>query len=102
MLDLGYIVSFTDKECIFDDSKKKNILKIGKRWGRLYLMEDDQSLKKDEYAAICVSSSKVPLTVWHNRLGHMGMSRMKLFLSQFPNLSCIKNDLKCRICPLAK
>jgi hypothetical protein len=74
--------------------------------GLFYLLQDDKvsalrSIPSFEQHIAFNSIKKPSLDVWHYRLGHPSISRIKLLHEHVSEISC-NSESVCPICPLAK
>ena len=73
----GNMVQFGHSKCWIHDKKKK-LVGTGALVGQLYQLNVDHS-KEDQTCGVAVAGSKRnnSLTLWHNRLGHVGCQRLR-------------------------
>uniref|UniRef100_A0A803LD02 Integrase catalytic domain-containing protein n=1 Tax=Chenopodium quinoa TaxID=63459 RepID=A0A803LD02_CHEQI len=104
-------VKFHPYHCIIADSNTKAVRGMGKMKNGLYYLVHHltdawaQNILQNEKRAAFNTSSKQakdtdPLTVWHNRLGHASLTKMK-------HISCVKPHIQqdkkiCLTCPMSK
>ncbi|KAL2251893.1 UNVERIFIED_CONTAM: hypothetical protein Sindi_2311600, partial [Sesamum indicum] len=113
--DGHYSVHFTDQNCIVQDLWTRRVMVVGKRQGRLYVLEKNlpahiptdfrkttPSTADNMNVYICnmnSCNSDCNENIWHYRLGHTSMDVLR-------QMKLCKNDatnkIVCEACPLAK
>jgi len=87
------IILFPDF-CIIQDLATRKVIGWGKQDGGLYYMSSISQAPLSYHVS--------PLsTIWHQRLGHPSLARLKLLSSFIPSMS-VSFDNNCYVCPMAK
>lgn len=101
---LSASVIFTSQMCILQVPLLRKFLILGRARGGLYLTYPAALTKCSTLYASCnsvssntVNKSAALFDLWHDRLGHVSLARMKHFLRSFHNVPSV-----CHICPQAK
>ncbi|CAM8999548.1 unnamed protein product [Rhodiola kirilowii] len=87
-------VEFTEKGCSIQDQAWQILQGIGELVDGLYHF-------KSVPTSSCLSITKMPhsASLWHSRLGHVPLDKMKLCISE---ISCKTSSMNCPVCPQAK
>ncbi|CAM8951474.1 unnamed protein product [Rhodiola kirilowii] len=93
-------IVFSKGNCVIQDHAHKISLGTGKLIKGLYYLEGNNSVNK----SICTATIKhVSPAVWHRRLGHLPLNKMKKILSSVENNVKVTDcNFHCSICPMAK
>jgi hypothetical protein len=87
--------------CFIQSLAPWKIIGLGKeRHGLFYLQQSDSTSSVN---SICfnVSIKSVSDDIWHYRLGHLSLAKLRLLHASFPEIS-VNTKHVCTICPLAK
>ena len=101
LVESALIVIFSSSGCVVQDPKTKEILGIGRKVGRMFEVVYLRLPKPTSNFVASVSSFS-SFNIWHSRLGHLSLSRLKL-LANSGCLGTIKDDsFSCLSCQLGK
>lgn len=101
LCDLGLSVTFFPTGCVVQDLQTRQTLGIGRRHGKLFQLIHLR-LPITTAAVTSTSPSSVPFGIWHSRLGHVSLSRLRFLISKGVLGSTINEHLDCQSCQLAK
>ncbi|CAM8930112.1 unnamed protein product [Rhodiola kirilowii] len=93
-------IKFSKDVCVIQDHVHKTSLRIGEMVKGLYQLKlESNNIKSTCTAAI----KKVSSTLWHKRMGHLPVNKLKKMLSSLPdNIELDDCDVHCQVCPMAK
>ena len=103
----GNWVFFSDSVCVIQDQHTQRVIGTGRRLGELYVLEN---LKVSVVAASSIDLSSFRLSplssqfyLWHSRLGHVSVSRLRFLVSSGALGHVNTSDISdCSGCKLAK
>lgn len=105
-LDVNVLVIFSQDNCTLQDLLTKNSLPLGRLTHGLHYTIDKgiHTTERASYSlANVVNSNKMMehAKLWHNRLGHAPISKIKIL---FPHLDIrsMKDSFLCTICPASR
>ncbi|KAK2973102.1 hypothetical protein RJ640_009754 [Escallonia rubra] len=104
LCELGLDLHFTSSGCSVQDPRTGQILGIGRKNGRLYELTNLRipSALSSKYCSVASTSSKTHMELWHSRLGHLSINRLRSLVSS-GQLGTVKNEqINCLPCQLAK
>ncbi|KAL3511541.1 hypothetical protein ACH5RR_024258 [Cinchona calisaya] len=101
LCDLGLHLFLTPFGCSVQDPQTGQILGIGRKVCRLFELINLR-LPPHLFSTSCSAVSTSSLDLWHSRLGHVSIGRLKTLVSQ-GSLGFVKNEhFECVSCQLAK
>lgn len=89
---LNCIASFSYDSCSFQDHTTRRVIGKGRRFAGLYHLQPISSLN---------AINKTPLDIWHCRLGHPSLERLRFLCNKF-NFISSNFQFHCTACPRAK
>uniref|UniRef100_A0A803N438 GAG-pre-integrase domain-containing protein n=1 Tax=Chenopodium quinoa TaxID=63459 RepID=A0A803N438_CHEQI len=109
MKDSQCKVAFSNTHCVVRDAVSKKIKEIGKAKNGLYylssttfntVLDNATHVSSQTCLSVQSDSEKVPFAVWHHRLGHASIVKLK-------HIQCVKHSISentqvCVTCPMAK
>ncbi|GFY82953.1 hypothetical protein Acr_02g0011930 [Actinidia rufa] len=101
LCDLGLTVLFSSTGCVVQDPRTGQTLGIGRRHGRLFQLIH-LHLPISTAATTSTSSSSPSFGIWHSRLGHVSLGRLRFLVSKGVLGPTINEHLDCQSCQLAK
>ncbi|GFZ16754.1 hypothetical protein Acr_26g0000240 [Actinidia rufa] len=81
LCDLGLTVLFSSTGCVVQDPRTGQTLGIGRRHGRLFQLIH-LHLPISTVAATSTSSPSPSFGIWHSRLGHVSLGRLRFLVSK--------------------
>ncbi|KAK2987528.1 hypothetical protein RJ640_030197 [Escallonia rubra] len=83
LCELGLDLHFTSSGCSVQDPRTGKILGIGRKDGRLYELTNLRipSALSSKYCSVASTSSKTHMELWHSRLGHLSLNRLRSLVS---------------------
>ena len=99
LCDYGYEVNFSPTGCRVQNPKTGQIIGTGRKVGRLFELT---SLHVPSSTPICAISTSVPLSIWHQRLGHSSLNKLRPLLSHGVLGTVNGKTLDCIACQQAK
>ncbi|CAL5399137.1 unnamed protein product [Camellia sinensis] len=101
----GLTITFSPSGCLVQDPRTGQTLGIGRKHGRLYELIHLHVPDSSQITAPTTATTAPPLSpfqLWHCRLGHLSVSRLKSLISR-GHLGPVSSDaLDCVSCQLAK
>jgi hypothetical protein len=99
LCDLGYEITFSSSGCHVQDPQTGQLIGTGRKIGRLYeLIELHVPLESN----ICAASADASIQLWHRRLAHSSIGKLRPLVSQV-YLGYVTNEsLDCIACQTAK
>ena len=102
LCDLGLTVLFSSTGCVVQDPQTGQTLGIGRRHGRLFQLVHLHLPASTTAAAATPASSSPSFGIWHSRLGHVSLGRLRFLVSKGVLGPTINEHLDCQSCQLAK
>ena len=101
LCDLGLTVLFSSTGCVVQDPQTGRTLGIGRRHGRLFQLVH-LHIPVLTAATTSASPSSPSFGIWHSRLGHVSLGRLRLLVSKGVLGPTLNEHLDCQFCQLAK
>jgi len=99
LCDYGYELNFSPTGSRVQDLNTGQIIRTGSKVGRLFELT---SLHVPSSTPICAISTSVPLSIWHQRLGHSSLNKLRPLLSHGVLGSANGKTFNCIACQQAK
>ena len=99
LCDLGYTLTFSSTGCSVQDPRTGQVIGNGRKVGRMFELT---TLHVPSSTTFCAASTPSSIHLWHQRLGHTSLSKLRPLISQ-GSLGSIKEEpLHCTACQTAK
>ncbi|CAL5387066.1 unnamed protein product [Camellia sinensis] len=102
LCELGLTVTFSATDCLVQDPQTGQTIGIGRKHGRLYELIHLHVPASPQIAAPTSTSSLSPFHLWHCRLGHISVNRLRSLVSSGQLGHVIPDNFDCIPCQLAK
>jgi hypothetical protein len=79
LCDLGYEIIFSSSGCRVQDPRTGQLIGTGRKIGRLYELTE---LHIPHESNICAASTHSPIELWHRRLAHSSIGKLRPLVSQ--------------------
>ena len=99
LVDLGYDITFSSSGCHVQDRKTKKVIGTGCKVGRLFRLD---SLHVPHPQNLCATSVSSSLQLWHQRLAHTSLGKIRPLISQGYLGSISDESFDCVSCQTAK
>jgi hypothetical protein len=99
LCDLGYELTFSSSGCRVQDPRTGQLIGTGCKTGRLFELT---KLHVPQVPNICAASKDTSIRLWHCRLAHSSIGKMRHLVSQGHLGSVTNESLECTSCQTAK
>ena len=99
LVDLGYDLTFSSSGCQVQDRTTKKVIGTGCKVGRLFQLD---TLHVPQTQNICATSASASLQLWHQRLAHTSLGKLRPLISQGYLGSISDESFDCVSCQTAK